>query len=111
MFTTCWIVTNWAVLLRVLVTAPQAKLHEPLDTDAQGFQLLSDDVLKHAETQVLNEKAGATVTWECECVKTHSLANIEAPEGDDGGPEIVSRFLLHHQVFAFLLGGMALGAP
>jgi hypothetical protein len=48
----------------VLVASPQPKLHDPLDTDAKGFQLLSDDVLVHAETQILNEKMGATVLWE-----------------------------------------------
>jgi hypothetical protein len=54
---------HWAVILRVLVTEPRAKLHDPLDTDAKGFQLLSTDVLMHAATQLLNEKAGAAVLW------------------------------------------------
>jgi hypothetical protein len=55
---------HWAVLFRVPVTAPRAKLHYPLGTDAKGPQLLSDDVLRHAMTQVLDEKSGAAVIWE-----------------------------------------------
>jgi hypothetical protein len=47
--------------VRVLVTAPRAKLHDPLDTDAKGSQLLTDDVLRHAATQGLKEKSGAAV--------------------------------------------------
>jgi hypothetical protein len=55
---------HWAVILGVLVVAPRAKLHDPLDTDAKGLQLLSDDVLVHTATQILNKKAGAAVLWE-----------------------------------------------
>ena len=33
-------------------------------TDAKGLQLLSDDVLMHTATQILNEKASAAVLWE-----------------------------------------------
>jgi hypothetical protein len=50
--------------LRVPVTAQRAKLHDPLDTDVKGSQLLSDNVLRHAATQVLDEKTGAAVLWE-----------------------------------------------
>jgi hypothetical protein len=35
-----------------------------LDTDAKGSELLSDDVLRHAATQVLDKKSGAAVLWE-----------------------------------------------
>jgi hypothetical protein len=45
---------HWAVILKVLITAPRAKLHDTWGTDAKGFQLLSDDVLRHVATQVLN---------------------------------------------------------
>jgi hypothetical protein len=55
---------HWAVLLGVLITAPRAELHDPLDTHAKGSQLLSDDVLRHAATHVLNKKSGAVVLWE-----------------------------------------------
>jgi hypothetical protein len=44
---------HWAVLLGVLVAAPRAELHDPLDTYAKGSQLLSDNVFRHAATQVL----------------------------------------------------------
>jgi hypothetical protein len=37
----------------VLITTPRAKLNDPFDSDAKGFQLLSDDVLMHAATQIL----------------------------------------------------------
>jgi hypothetical protein len=40
------------------------KLHDPLGTDAKGFHLLSDDILRHAATQVLDEKSGSAVLWE-----------------------------------------------
>jgi hypothetical protein len=55
---------RWAVLLRVSVTVPRAKLHDPFGTDAKGSQLLSDDVLRHASAQVRDEKSGAAVLWE-----------------------------------------------
>jgi hypothetical protein len=55
---------HWAVLLGVLVAAPRAELHDPLDTHAKGSQLLSDNVLRHAATQVLHEKSGAAIFWE-----------------------------------------------
>jgi hypothetical protein len=53
---------HWAVLFCVPATALRAKLHYPLDTDAKSSQLLTD-VLKHAATQVLNEKSGAAIFW------------------------------------------------
>ena len=99
-----------AVLLGVLVTEPRAELHDPLDTDAKGSQLLSADFLRHAATQVLNKKSGAVVLWELGNVETHTLARIERPECADGGPEIISHFRHHHQAFAFHLGRDALGA-
>jgi hypothetical protein len=51
------------VLFQVPVTALLAKLHDPLDTDAKGSQLLSDDVLRNAATQIVNKKSGAAVLW------------------------------------------------
>ena len=50
-----------AVILWVLVTA---KVHDPLDTDAKGLQLLSDDVLVHWAAEILYKKAGAAFFWE-----------------------------------------------
>ena len=55
---------RWAVLLGVLIAAPRAELRDPLDKDAKGSQLLSDDVLRHEATQILNQKADAVVLWE-----------------------------------------------
>jgi hypothetical protein len=55
---------HWAVILGIVVTAPQANLHDLLETDAMGFQLLSDDVLVHAASQIVYKKAGAAVLWE-----------------------------------------------
>jgi hypothetical protein len=51
-------------MLGVLVTAPRAKLHDLLDTNAKGLHLLSDDVLVHSAAQMLYKTAAATVFWE-----------------------------------------------
>ena len=38
----------------VLIAAPTVELHDSLDTDAQGFQLLSNDSLRRISVEVFN---------------------------------------------------------
>jgi hypothetical protein len=62
-----------AVFGGFLVTAPGSQLHDSLDTNVQGIQLLPDDALRHSLTQVLYQKPHTAVLWEREGVETHTF--------------------------------------
>jgi hypothetical protein len=42
------------VLVRVLVAAARAELHDALDTYVKGFQLLTNDILRHLSAYILD---------------------------------------------------------
>jgi hypothetical protein len=42
------------VLVRILVAAAGSELHDSLDTDAQGSQLLQHEALRHPLAEVFN---------------------------------------------------------
>jgi hypothetical protein len=42
------------VLGGVLVAATRAELHDTLDTNVQGFQLLMDEILRHSSVLILD---------------------------------------------------------
>jgi hypothetical protein len=42
------------VLGGVLVAATRAELHDTLDTNVQGFQLLTDEILRHLSVFILD---------------------------------------------------------
>ena len=51
-------------------------LRDSLNTDVQGFQLLSYDALSHTPTQVLHHKLRTAILWEREGVETHTAFPI-----------------------------------
>jgi hypothetical protein len=67
-----------AVLCRFLFAAAGSQLHDSLDTNIQGFQLLPDDALRHTPTGVLYQKPHTTVFREREVVETHTLPPLRA---------------------------------
>jgi hypothetical protein len=56
-------------ILKILVAAARSELHSSLDTNVLGFQVLSDDVLKHQLFEILNEQPHAAVLRKGESVK------------------------------------------
>jgi hypothetical protein len=86
------------------MTAPRAELHHSLDTYAQGFQLLTDDALRHLPAKILDEETYLSIIGEGERVKTHILAPIEGSEGTYRGPNAVSCPWDNHQFLGLQLG-------
>jgi hypothetical protein len=78
-----------AILKGVLIATPRTQLSDSLDTNVQGFQLLPDDTLMHASTQVLHQQPHTAVVWEVEGVKTHPFLPIKGPQFSDRGSETV----------------------
>ena len=54
------------VLVGVLVAAAGSHLHDSLDKNVQGFELLPDNALSHTPTQLLHQKAHTEVLRERE---------------------------------------------
>jgi hypothetical protein len=73
----------------VLIAAPRAELHDALDTDSQGLNLLPDDALRHLPAEVFHQQTYTTILWETETVKSHTLAPIKGSEDTDCGSETV----------------------
>jgi hypothetical protein len=93
-----------AVFGWVLIAAAGSQLHDSLDTNVQGCQLLPDDALRHTPTQVLHQKPHTAVLWEIEGVETHTLPPIEGPQRTDHGSEPVGVCWYDHQILALELG-------
>jgi hypothetical protein len=74
-----------AVFRSVLKAAPGSQLHDSLNTNVQGFQLLPDDALRHTPAQVLHQKPHIAVFWEAEGVETYTLPPNEGPQCTDHG--------------------------
>ena len=72
-----------------MVATTGSQLRNSLDTKDQGFQLLSDDALRHTPTQVLHQKLHTVVLREDEGVETHTLLAIKGPQCTDHGSEPV----------------------
>jgi hypothetical protein len=51
-----------------------------LDTNVQGFELLTNDALRHTPTQVHYQKPHTAVLWERQGVKTRTLSPIEGSQ-------------------------------
>ena len=66
-----------------------SQLRDPLDTNLQGFELLSDDAHRHTPTQVLYQKPHTAVLRETEGVETHTLPPIDGPQCADRDSEPV----------------------
>ena len=62
-----------AFLVWVLVATPGTQLHDCLDINVQGLQLLADDSLRYSPAQVLHQKPLTTVLREPKGVETHTL--------------------------------------
>jgi len=62
-----------AVLRGVLVATARTQVRDSLDTNVQRLELLSDDDLKHAPTQVLHQKPHTVVLRERYGVEAHTL--------------------------------------
>jgi len=76
------------------------QLRDSLNTDVQGFQLLSDDTLRHTPNQVLHQKSHTAVLWESEGVETHTIFPIKGPQCTDHGSEPVGGLWDDHQLLA-----------
>ena len=61
------------VLGWVLVATAGTQLHDCLDMNVQGLQLLPDDALGHSPAQVLHQKPHTALLREGEGVETHTL--------------------------------------
>jgi len=55
-----------------MVTTAGTQLRDTLDMNAQGLQLLLDDALMHAPSQILHQKSPTAVLREREGVETHT---------------------------------------
>ena len=66
-----------------------SQLHDFLNTDVQGFQLLSDDALRPTPTQILHQKSRTAAPLEREGVETHTVFPIKRPLRNDRGSEPV----------------------
>ena len=66
-----------------------SQLRDSLNTNVQGFQLFSDDALRHTPTQVLHQKSCTAVLWELEGVETHTVFHIKGPQRTDSDSEPV----------------------
>jgi hypothetical protein len=67
------------VLGRVLIAAAGAELCDSLDTNVQGFQLLSNDAVRHPLPEILNQQPHAAALWQGARVKTHALPDVKGP--------------------------------
>jgi len=65
-----------AVLGGVGIATARSQVRDSLNTDVQGFQVLSEDALRHTPTQVLDQKSRSAALWEREGVKTHTILPI-----------------------------------
>jgi len=61
------------VLGWVLVMMARTQLRVPLDMNAEGFELLPEDALRHASAQFLNRKSHTAFLRERDDVETHTL--------------------------------------
>jgi hypothetical protein len=52
-----------AVLGRVLVAAAGSDLYDPLNLNVQGFELLTDDALRHPLAEDLYQQPHTAVLW------------------------------------------------
>jgi hypothetical protein len=77
------------VLGRILIAAAGAELHDTLDTNVQGSQLLPNDALRHPFAEVLHQQSHATVLRQREGVKTHTLLAVKGPQRADRGSEAI----------------------
>ena len=80
---------NCFYFLYTIIVKPGTQLSDSLDTNVQGFQLLPDDALRHAPTQVLHQQPHTAVLCEGEGVKTHTFLPIKGPQCTDRGSESV----------------------
>jgi hypothetical protein len=87
-----------AVLGGVLVVAARSELHDPLNLNVQGFQLLPDSVLRHPLAQILHQQSHAAILRKRESVKTHTLPSVKGTQGADCSPESVCRRWDHYQL-------------
>ena len=55
------------------IAAPRSELHDSLDTDAQGLELLPDYAFRHVPAKVFNQQTKIAILWESDSVKTHTL--------------------------------------
>ena len=59
-----------------MITAPRMELHDSLDTNGQGSQLLPDEALRHLPAQDFNQQTHTAILWEIEDEENHTLAPI-----------------------------------
>ena len=76
-----------AVLGGVLVASAGTQLRYSLDTNILGFQLLSDDALRHTPTQVLHRSRAQMSSGSGVGVETHTVLPIEGRQRIDSGSE------------------------
>jgi hypothetical protein len=74
----------------ILVANPGAQLRDPLDTNVQGFELLTDDAFRHASAQVLYQQPHTAVLREREGVEAHTLFHIKGTQLDDRVSETIA---------------------
>jgi hypothetical protein len=83
-----------AVLGRVLIAAPGAKLHDSPDTNIQGFQLLSDD----PPPEIPNQQPHAAILWQGEGLKTHTLFAVKGTQSAKCDCEAIGSSWEDHQI-------------
>ena len=80
---------KWGVRSRSLAGFWSRQLHDCLDMNVQGLQLLPEDALRHSPAQVLHQKPHTTVLRERKGVETHTLPPIKGPQCADHGSKTV----------------------
>ena len=56
-----------------MVATAVTQLHDTLNTNVQGLELLPDDALRHAPALVLHQEPRTAILRECEGVETHTF--------------------------------------
>jgi hypothetical protein len=74
---------------KVLIAAAGAKLRDSLDTNVQGFQLLSGDALRHSFPEVLHQQSHAAFLRQREGVKNYTFLAVKGPQRADRVSEAI----------------------
>jgi hypothetical protein len=77
------------VLGGVLVAATGSELHEPMNLNVQGFQLLTDSALRYLLAQILYQQFHTAILRKRESVETHTLPSVKGTRGTDCGSDAV----------------------
>ena len=73
----------------VRIATAGSQLRDTLNTDVQGFQLRSDDALRHTPTQFLHQTSRTAVLWDREGFEILTVFPVKGPQHIERGSETV----------------------